>query len=158
MLLLASAILGACREAPSCATPSLVSQDKPVTASASPAAASAVTDGAWDVGNWNAETDAPQWIEIDLLADHIVRYISLNPEQTPAGVTRHEVRGRGSSGESRVLGTIHQWTQSGGWYTVALGDDEGRGLRRIHVHTLSTPSWVSWREIQVFGCASQGAF
>lgn len=139
-----------------CIHPKLLSQGKPVTASINQAGARAVTDGEWEPGNWNAMASAPQFVEIDLGAEHIVRHITLNPEQTPAGMTNHQLSGSGTNGQARILSTLHQNTISGGWITVPLTDDEGRGLRKIKVDTISSPSWVSWREIQVWGCSSSG--
>jgi hypothetical protein len=100
--------------------------------------------------SWSAGDFAPQWIEIDLDAAHNIREIRLLPDQYPAGKTVHRVLGKG-------WGTGHIWRLL---YTLEGTTKDSQvlsytppqrltGIQVIRIETVSSPSWVAWREIGI---------
>jgi hypothetical protein len=120
-----------------------------VTASASMVAfgmdASRAVDGS-PYSAWLAEF-APQWIELDLGANYSVRKVKLKVSQSPAGNTVHHVYLGPAPNPSSLVTTISQYTQESMWLDVDLPSPQGRYLRIV---TTSSPSWVSWYEIEVY--------
>ncbi len=109
-------------------------------------------DGIFDTW-WGAEDFAPQWIEIDLQAAYNVAGIRLVTSQWPVGATVHRVWGRGATGEECLLhefsGTTHGEQVLEHWPAAAWA-----GIRYVRVETVSSPSWVSWHEIEVISTGS----
>ena len=123
---------------------------QPVTASA----ALADQPGAHAVdGNvstiWLSGGGPPQWIEVQLPAGAVVGQVALLVAQDPAGDTHHRVLGRLADGSYTVLGELDGETKDNTWLRVTGGP--WNGLTAIRVETSQSPSWVAWREIQVFG-------
>jgi len=99
---------------------------------------------------WGSGSDAPQWIEIDLGAPHQINEIRLLVAQWPAGFTHHIVKGRGNDSEWIEIATFQENTTQGTWLVFQL-PEALEEIRYLRVETLSSPSWVAWSEIQVFG-------
>jgi len=99
---------------------------------------------------WGAGDFAPQWIEIDLGAAVTITRIRLAVGQDPAGETVHRVWGRGPTGEARLLHEVRGVTRDLQVLELAP-DPPWQGIRYLKIETLSSPSWVSWREIEVIG-------
>lgn len=100
---------------------------------------------------WSAGDYAPQRIEIDLGAPSEITRIRLVASQAPAGETLHLVLGRReNSDENLTLGQLSGETQDGQEF-ILTGSTSWIGIRYIIVQTIKSPSWVAWREIQVFG-------
>ncbi len=99
---------------------------------------------------WGSGAFAPQWIEIDLGANYVIREFKLLPSQTPAGKTVHRllVKGPVTNDQYELLYTFEGITVDFMWLSHKL-DEPMRGIRYIRVETVSSPSWVSWREIEV---------
>lgn len=97
---------------------------------------------------WNAGDDAPQWIEIDLGAPYRIGEIRLLVSQFPEGQTLHHVLGKGTGTDDQFieLATFDQFTQDGQLLTAT---GVWIGIQYLRIETLSDPSWVSWREIEV---------
>ncbi len=125
--------------------------DRPVTASASlpdnpPEMA---VDG--DIGNhWGAGAFPPQWIEIDLEASRAIDNIKLVVDQSPIGDTRHTVwgKGPGPGAEYTLLHEFDRLTKNGDILSHTP-PEPWQDIRYIKVQTEESPSWVSWREIEV---------
>ena len=86
--------------------------------------------------------------EIDLGAEQIIRDIRLLTSQFPAGETVHEVRVRG---EETVFETVFRFegaTEDMQWLTY-LPESPLENVRYIRINTLSSPSWIAWREVEV---------
>jgi Tol biopolymer transport system component len=100
---------------------------------------------------WGAGAFAPQWIELDLEANYVIASIRLLPSQSPAGETVHRllVKGPATGNSYQVLHTFRGTTADFRWLTFELPEPL-RGIRYIRVETVSSPSWISWREIQAF--------
>ena len=102
---------------------------------------------------WGAGRDAPQWIEIDLEGPYEISEIRLLVAQWPEGITLHRIRGRSASGSFIELHTFNQATAEGEWL-IFTPEDPVESLQVIRIETLSSPSWVAWAEIQVYGEAA----
>jgi len=122
---------------------------KTVTASASGAATSPptnVTDG--DIKTpWSAGGPAPQWIQLDLGEESSVSRLRLNVSQTPLGPTTHEVYGGPTPDQLKLLGTLEGTTQDSQWIELSVS---ANNVRYLKIATVKSPSWVAWREIEVF--------
>jgi TolB protein len=99
---------------------------------------------------WGAGAFAPQWIEIDLGANYVIGEFKLLPSQSPSGKTVHRllVKGPATSDEYELVNVFEGVTIDFRWLVYKLPESL-RGIRYIRVETTSSPSWVSWREIEV---------
>ena len=98
---------------------------------------------------WGAGAHPPQWIEIDLGAPLTVGAIRLLVAQYPDGATVHRVVGRSPDGSTQLLAELSGETHDGDWLEITA-DAPWESIQFIRVETLNSPSWVGWREIQVF--------
>jgi hypothetical protein len=102
-----------------------------------------------DLGTlWNSGGGPTQWIEIDLGAEHTIQEISLTTSQYPEGRTVHRILGRSTSGQFVELTTLDGNTSDGQTLTYKPAQPIP-GIRFIRVETVTSPSWVAWREIEV---------
>jgi hypothetical protein len=123
---------------------------KPVTASsqAQYPAADAVDGNPATL--WGAGAGPPQWIEIDLGASTTVARIRLIAAQDPAGTTDHRVYLRGPNPSdpyvlvAEPIGATHDRQE-----IDVGGGAPWTNVRFVRIETVSSPSWVSWREIEV---------
>lgn len=100
---------------------------------------------------WNAGAGPVQWIQIDLQGTYRINEIRLLVAQFPAGNTTHCVQIRSSG--SQAFETIHEFqgaTQDNDWL-VFHPDTPLENISQIRIQTVSSPSWVAWKEIQVYG-------
>jgi len=112
--------------------------------------AAAAVDGSPGSG-WNSGDGPVQWIEIDLGEAATVAEVRLVVQQFPAGHTEHRVYGRAAPGAALVL--LHTFsgdTTDGDILSFAFPDGAA-AVRMLRVETVSSPSWVAWREIEVLG-------
>jgi len=107
--------------------------------------------GTW----WGSGDFPPLWIEIDLGAASNIQTIRLLPSQTPSGKTVHRlsVRGPLSTNAYTILFTLQGDTQDLQWL-VFNPDQPLIGIRYIRIDTLQSPTWVSWREIEIIKAAT----
>lgn len=100
---------------------------------------------------WGAGAHPGQWIEVDLEGSYRIQEIRLLVAQYPAGTTTHRVQVRGSSGDAYQ--TIHEFsgvTNDNDWLVFAP-DVPVENVSQVRIQTILSPSWVSWKEIQVYG-------
>jgi hypothetical protein len=97
---------------------------------------------------WGSGDFAPQWIEIDLGAPSAVRLFRLVPSQSPAGKTRHELWVGPTPEELYLLHTFEGQTADQQVLELSPGTPV-QNVRYVRVVTTLSPSWVSWREIEV---------
>jgi hypothetical protein len=97
---------------------------------------------------WGAGDFAPQWIEIDLGEAMTARLFRLVASQSPAGTTRHELWTGPSQDKMTLLHTFDGFTNDLQAFEFAP-ESPVENIRFIRVVTKSSPSWVSWREIEV---------
>jgi hypothetical protein len=99
---------------------------------------------------WGSGSDAPQWLEVDLGSASTVTGVELTVAQFPAGPTLHVVEVRLADGSLREVHRFEGTSEEGdvleAMFEPALTDVVG-----VRVTTLSSPSWVSWRELRVLG-------
>lgn len=124
---------------------------RPVTVSAAhpDLPGSSATDGILD-SEWAAGTHGEQWVEIDLQEARRINRIRMTVSQDPVGETHHRVWAIRTDGTHILLADWRQVTHYGDILEanlLGLLDD----VRRIRVETLSSPSWVAWKEIEVYG-------
>jgi len=125
---------------------------KPVAASRSLSAEppkNAVDD---DVATqWGAGEGPVQWIQVDLEGSYRITEFRLLVAQYPAGNTIHRVQVRSLS--SDTFQTIHEFngsTNDNEWLVFAP-DTPLENVAQIRIQTVASPSWVAWKEIQVYG-------
>jgi len=125
---------------------------KPVTASRSLPEGppeNAVDDNAGT--QWIAGEGPVQWIQIDLQGSYRITEIRLLVSQFPAGNTTHRVQVSSSSGGAYE--TVHEFqgsTNDNDWL-VFKPDVPLENITQIRIQTILSPSWVAWKEIQVYG-------
>ena len=126
--------------------------EKPVRVSqALPEEAGSLAVDESEVTNWGAGGDAPQWIEVDLQGTYQITEIRLLVAQFPAGNTVHRILVKSSSdGSYRTVHGFSQSTQDGDWL-VFTPDTPIEDVQFVQIVTSVSPSWVAWKEIQVFG-------
>ncbi len=106
---------------------------------------------------WNAGNDAVQWLEVDLGASYHVHHFVLEVAQTPDGDTTHEILlsstpiGDAAVGAT-VAHTFQGFTVAGQVLEATL--PESFSARFAQIRTLSSPSWIAWREFKVFATAA----
>jgi hypothetical protein len=102
-----------------------------------------------DLGTtWSAGDFSLQWIEVDLGEPHRIAQINLTVSQYPVGPTVHRLLARGPSGDFQLLHTFSDDTADGEVLTFTPVEVL-QGIQYIRVETAQSPSWVSWREVQV---------
>jgi len=125
---------------------------KPVTASRSlpeEPPENAVDDNAGT--QWGAGAGPVQWIQVDLQGTYRLAEIRLLVAQYPQGNTVHRVLARASV--SDPYQTVYEFngsTNDNEWL-VYKPEPPLENVAQIRVETVDSPSWVSWKEIEVFG-------
>lgn len=99
---------------------------------------------------WGSGNDAPQWIEVELGGAQTITEIRLLVAQWPAGETIHRILRRSADGGLVELHRFQQATEQGDWL-IFTPDNPIENIQFIRIETISSPSWVSWSEIQVLG-------
>jgi hypothetical protein len=127
--------------------PANLAADAPVEASRSlpgepPGHAVDGTTGTW----WGAGAPAPQWIEVDLGEPADISGVRLTVSQSPDGRTMHAVEVAGPDRVFISLGELDVVTADG---EVLRIDQAAEDVRYVRVTTLTSPSWVAWRELEV---------
>jgi hypothetical protein len=105
------------------------------------------------VNNWNAGWWPLQWIEVDLQQARALGRIRLHVEQSPAGETTHEVwisnNPIGASLGGATLAHVFTGPTASGQVLEVVWDPT-ETARYVQVRTTVSPSWVAWREVQIF--------
>jgi len=100
---------------------------------------------------WIAGEGPVQWIQIDLQGTYRITEIRLLVAQYPAGNTTHRVQVRSSSGDAYQ--TVHEFqgsTNDNDWL-VFKPELPPENVSQLRIQTIASPSWVAWKEIQVYG-------
>lgn len=113
-----------------------------------------VVDSLYLTGLWNhgAGAGPHSWIELDLGAPRTITGIRMTPEQFPYGTVTHNIHVANSplpdvADSSTVVATI---AGPGANLEPMVGAFSAFG-RYVRVHTVVSPSWVAWREIEIYG-------
>lgn len=109
--------------------------------------------------NWNAGSEPPHWIEIDLLQDYPISQIRLftsqfPPEQLDPTVHSILVRGEDES-DYREVHVFAQETRDDEWLEF-IPDTPVLDVRYVRVLTTSSIHWTSWGEIEVYAAGFYG--
>lgn len=97
---------------------------------------------------WSAGAFPTQWIEIDLGATYAIGEIRLTVGQWPAGQTVHQVW----VGSSRdAMQQVYEFNEREFDFDVLnyVPNAPLINIRYVRIVTTQSPSWVSWREIEV---------
>ena len=95
---------------------------------------------------WNSGSGVPGWIQLDLGQPTAITKVRLYTEQSPPGPTSHQILG-GLSPDSLVpLGALDGDTDSRQWLELQVKEN----VRYVRIVTLKSPSWVAWREVEIY--------
>jgi hypothetical protein len=125
---------------------------KPAIASASLAAEP--PSNAVDEDNstqWGSGNHPVQWIAVDLQGLYTISEVRLLVAQYPEGNTVHHIQVRATSSDG--YSTVYEFsgsTNDNDWL-VFTPDAPIENVGFIRIHTVTSPSWVARKEIQVFG-------
>ncbi|MDR0226335.1 MAG: discoidin domain-containing protein [Burkholderiaceae bacterium] len=97
---------------------------------------------------WNAGAGPTQWIDIDLGSERMFSVFRMLPAQNPAGNTVHHIWGRNDAGQWFDFGEVAGYTQDNQW--IEFKNLLEIPVRTIILQTTTSPSWVAWREFQVY--------
>lgn len=127
-----------------------VAYGKPVRASRSDQSApERAVDGDLETA-WGAGDFAPQWIEIDLGEPYTIVELNLLTGQSPEGATAHRILVRGpDAGDVFMEAHTFEGVTSDAQWLRATFPEPLEGVRYVRIETLSSPSWVAWREVEV---------
>ena len=100
------------------------------------------------ITQWSAGAFPTQWIEIDLGAPYAIGEIRLTVGQWPAGQTVHQVWA-GTSQDAMQL--VYEFSGKEFDFDVLnfVPVTPLSNIRYVRIDTAESPSWVSWREIEV---------
>jgi hypothetical protein len=96
---------------------------------------------------WNAGHGAPAWIEYDLGSTKTLTSIRLTTEQSPEGNAVHRIYAGDTPAPTTLVGTILGYGRT----LEPLAAELGGSARYVRVLTESSPSWVAWREVEIYG-------
>ena len=96
---------------------------------------------------WGSGAEPVQWIEVELDPTAQVAEIRLLVAQWPEGRTVHNVLIDEGAG-FRSIHTFDGTTRDGDWLEF-VPEAALMGIERLRVETITSPSWVAWREIEV---------
>lgn len=97
---------------------------------------------------WNSGGPPTQYIDIDMYFDRTIKRVELMPAQLPDGPTTHHLFGRTQAGTWIFVGTANGTTYDSQWITVNIV--EPTPFRYLVIQTVTSPSWVAWREVKIF--------
>jgi hypothetical protein len=99
---------------------------------------------------WGAGSGVPQWIEINLGKPSTITDIRLTIAQYPNGNTTHQIWVRGADDNLQM---IHEFdgTTVDNQILEFIPDSPLEGIQFIRIVTTQSPSWVSWKEIEIMG-------
>lgn len=99
---------------------------------------------------WNSGGGPVQWIEVDLGAEYTVGEIRLTISQYPEGPTVHQIKikGTGTGNQYTLLHAFDGITHDGD-ELIFKPETPVTGIRYVQIQTVTSPSWVAWREIVV---------
>lgn len=98
---------------------------------------------------WGSGAEAPQWIQVESPEGAVIGEIRLRVAQYPAGHTLHRVYAIMADGSRTLIAEFDQETTDDQWLAAEF-DPPLEGLGAIRIETVSSPSWVSWEEIQFY--------
>lgn len=136
----------------SCASTGILGVSATASRSLSTNPPSLAVDGRVDT-LWNSGAFPAQYIQLDLGNAYNVTGLCVNAAQLPAGVTYHDISAGSSVSTLRTVAVLNEALPIDQWKYVPV---VANGARFVKINTTSSPSWVAWNEIKVFGTLSSG--
>jgi hypothetical protein len=102
------------------------------------------------IQGWNSGSWAVQWIEVDLRELVQVGQVRLYVAQTPAGHTEHHLYGRITADGPLVALDACAGETNDQEVLVLTVPAGAKKVRYLRVETVASPSWIAWREIEVY--------
>jgi F5/8 type C domain-containing protein len=96
---------------------------------------------------WNAGAFAPAWIQLDLGQPMTISKVRLNVAQDPPGPTTHEITGGPTPDSLTLIGILDPNTTDGQWLEL---NQTANNVRYVKIATTKSPSFVAWREIEIY--------
>lgn len=96
---------------------------------------------------WSAGAPAPHWIQLDLGQPETISKVRLNVSQAPPGATTHVISGGPTPDSLALIGTLDGNTTDNQWLEL---NQAANNVRYLKIETTKSPSWVSWREIEIY--------
>jgi len=103
---------------------------------------------------WNSNGYQPAWIEVNLGDRYKLEQFKLVVAQSPNGNTTHQIWVSdspilGSTASATLVKTFSQFTSAN---DILIFNPTANVVGRyVQVKTTASPSWVAWREVQVYG-------
>lgn len=104
---------------------------------------------------WSAGSDAPQWIQIALDEPTPFVGMQLLVAQDPPGDTRHRVWAIRDDGTEFMVTEFAEYTEEDSVLTFALPLPL-QEITVVRVETVESPSWVAWKEIEIYAAPVDG--
>lgn len=95
---------------------------------------------------WNSSSFVPGWIQLDVGQPVTISTVRLYTAQSPAGPTSHRILGGVTPDNLAPLGALDGDTADAQWLELQMKAQ----VRYVKVVTLKSPSWVGWREIEIY--------
>ena len=102
------------------------------------------------ITGWNSGSGPPGSIQIDLGSAHTISEVRLLTSQDPAGPTTHQIQVRKENGLFFKTEATLTGATTGDMWLRWIPKKPLKGIRWIRIVTTSSPSWVAWREVQVY--------
>lgn len=135
---------GANSEAPNLALAATVTTSAEIAGSAAAAAVDGSLGAIWNSGGY-----PPQWLELSLASVAPAgSEIRLTVAQSPGGASEHRLYGGPTADALVLLNTFAGVTADGDQLRFVLGPG-APAVQVLRIETVSSPSWVAWREVQV---------
>lgn len=99
--------------------------------------------------SWDSGSGAPQWIMLDLGQPQTINRLKLHVAQSPAGRTVHTIEAGPSATNLKYVQKIDSLTSRDTPLDLALLSPIPN-TRYIKITTSVSPSWVAWKEIEVY--------
>lgn len=111
--------------------------------------ASHAVDGNW-FSYWSSGAFAPQWIEVELGGSHPVNSVRLGVTMLPNGFTTHALYGRRAGHGLDYVPLGERSGPTTDQMTLEFGGSGSQEVESILVESTSSPSWIGWREVEVY--------
>lgn len=106
-----------------------------------------VSDSRYLSNVWNVGHGPPAWIEFDLGESKTLKAIRLVPEQLPEGNAVHRIYAGNTPSPTTLIETISGY----GSILEPFAKELNAIARYVRVLTEASPSWVAWREVEMYG-------
>ena len=100
---------------------------------------------------WNSCGYAPQWVVFEFFEKKEISLIKLYVAQTPAGEAEHRIYFAGGDKKFFEVGKINQLSKEGDILSFKSPEEyKTTEVKYLKIQTLKSPSWIAWKEIEVF--------